>query len=128
MIKEFELESIERTSQSNNLGKWMLLTNKDKIQMTRRRLAKELGRIFSGILKEEDLIGGIDVPRLTNGLAMNEKHEEYLKRVEESVGIMGDIDSVEMRVTKGLEKEVEVGLNSWGRHPWSGKETKEFIC
>ena len=31
MIKEFELESIERVNQSNNLGKWMLLTNKDKI-------------------------------------------------------------------------------------------------
>ena len=31
LINEFELKSIERTSQSNNLGKWMLLTNKDKI-------------------------------------------------------------------------------------------------
>ena len=68
--------------------------------MTRRRLAKELGRIFLGIMKEEDLIGGIDVPRLMNGITMNEKHEEYLKWVEESVGITGNIDSVEMRVTK----------------------------
>ena len=31
---------------------------------------------------------------------MKKKHEEYLKRVEESVGITEDIDSVDIRVTK----------------------------
>ena len=87
----------------------MLLKTKDTIQMTRRRLAKELGRIFLGILKEEDLIGGIEVPRLTNGLNMNERHKEYLKRVEESVGITGDIDLVNIRVTKENRRKKRKG-------------------
>ena len=99
MIKEYELESIERTSQSGNLGKWILLTNKDRIQTTRSKLAKELGKIFAGILEKEDLIGGIEVPRLTNGLTIHENNEDYLKRVEKSVGITGDTDSEEIRVT-----------------------------
>ena len=100
LLTSLHLKAVERTSRTEQLGKWILLTTKGELQKVRATVDKHLAKIHKIVMTESDQIGGISYPRRNNGLNTGEKQDEYIKNVEDKMGVSGDVESQEVVVVK----------------------------
>ena len=96
----FQLEAVERTSQSQHLGKWFFITNSQRHKDTVRQLDTNLHGFFEDTIDEGERIAGFAYPRRTNGPTVDERHEDYLAQVEICTGVGSEVDSMEVEITK----------------------------
>ena len=100
LIKFWQVASVERTAQTEHLGKWYLLTTAAALGMVKTKVDRQLSKICELAMGENDQIGGFLYPRRNNGLTTGEKHEEYTKSVEEKMGVSKNDDHLEVEVVQ----------------------------
>ena len=87
LMRLFQVDTIKRTSRTDHLGKWMILTTQERYGMTVRRIDRHMREFFEGIIEERERIGGLQNPRRPNGPITNGNHDEYLVQVKIETGV-----------------------------------------
>ena len=103
LMRAFQVDNIERTTQTGHLGKWTMLTNQERYGMTIRKIDRHMRKFFDGIIGERERIGGFQHPRRPNGPTTNGNHDDYLAQVEIETGVGEEVDGKEVEVS--IEKQ-----------------------
>ena len=105
LLEKFQLGGIERTSQTENLGKWYFLTTQEDVNVVKRKVDWQLSKLFQGNLEEEEKVPGINLPRRNNGPTMDERHEAYLEQIDKKMGFSKDVETEEVVIFKADRRQ-----------------------
>ena len=112
-------ERVERSNQTSRLGKWLILTRKEKYGTTVRKIDTEIWRFLRGWMEEGDEVGGFPHPRRPNGPMIDCDHDAYLEQVE---AVAGRVDEDSGVKGANQRKQREEDTNT-GRFP--GKKPRK---
>ena len=76
------VEEVEQTSQSQKLGKSILLCKKEKSQAVVGKVDRQARKFFECWIEEDEKVERLSHPRRPNVLAVDKNHEAYLAQVE----------------------------------------------
>ena len=105
MGEKLNVDYIEKTSRSGDLGKWLLVTTKEDYLETKRKVDEVLGELGK-ILGEEERMPGVGHPRRTDRSVADEKYKEYLESLEEIVPRSAEDQLPVLQVQNAAKKQV----------------------
>ena len=76
------------------------MTTKDRLQLVRGKIDKQLGGLLSKFAEEGDKVEGMTVPRRPNAPTISKCHEAYLSAVREQMGVIKNVEGEELVLTK----------------------------
>ena len=113
------VERVEKSSQTERLGKWMILCRKDGYGTTVKKIDTEIWRFLRHWIKEGEGVEGFPHPRRANGPMIDCNHEAYLEQVEMVAGSLDEDMALQSKGTnqrKQREKDSDLG-RSPGKKP-----------
>ena len=98
--RQLRAKAIERTNQTQKLGKWWIITSDVLAKLTRQKMDRDFPRIFEKVLvNDDDKIPGMEFPRHPQSTGSVRGMDTIIRRLEEEYRYDTNEELVELKTT-----------------------------